>query len=134
MTEKKIKLRMVPNSKKYHEFIRQLRNDRRMKKGFIWQGNISKKQQVDYMKKYEKNYYICLADEQPAGFIGVIDSDIRVATHPDFQGLGIGTLMVRYLVKKRRNIQAKIKIDNVASVKLFEKCGFKLKYYLYESR
>lgn len=123
---------MVSNKKKYYEFIRTLRNDKRVSGGFIEQVNITKQQQQKYMEKFEKNYFICLAGKEPAGYIGIIDNDIRVSTHPDFQGKGVGLFMVKFIKKKFKNPQAKIKTDNIASIKLFEKAGFKLKYYLYE--
>lgn len=126
------KLKIVSNKEKYYEFIRVLRNDRRIRDGFIEQKNITTKQQQAYMNKFGKNYFICLVGGVPAGYIGVIDNDIRIATHPDFQGKGVGLFMVSFIKKRFKNIQAKIKIDNIASIKLFEKAGFKLKYYLYE--
>jgi len=125
-------LKFVNNEKKYYEFIRKLRNDKRVKAGFIQQKNISKKDQEAYMKKHGKFYYICLCNNAPAGYIGVIENDIRLATHPDYQGKGVGLFMVNKIMKKYKDAQAKIKIDNVASRKLFEKAGFKLKYYLYK--
>ena len=124
--------KIVPNEKKYHEFIRIIRNDKRVKRGFIEHKNITKKQQIKYMKKFEKNYFICLCGKTPAGYIGVIGNDIRVATHPDFQGKGIGLFMVNYIKKRFKRVQAKIKIDNNASINLFKKAGFKLKYYIFE--
>ncbi|HBO16902.1 MAG: hypothetical protein UR69_C0001G0135 [Candidatus Moranbacteria bacterium GW2011_GWE2_35_2-] len=126
------KIEFVKNSEKYYEFMRLLRNDTIVQKGFIEQVNITPAQQVEYMKKYKENYYICLVDGNPAGFIGTIDGDIRIATHPKYQGNGIGLFMVKELMKKNKNIQAKIKIDNNPSMKLFEKAGFKLKYYIFE--
>ncbi len=126
------KLKMVKNEKKYHEFIRQMRNHKKNKGGFIQQRNISRKEQEKYMGKYGDNYYICLLGEKPVGYIGVINSDIRVATDPDFHGKGIGLFMVKFVKNKFKKAQAKVKIDNIASIKLFEKAGFKLKYYIYE--
>ena len=134
MTIKKndLKFKIVHNHEKYHEFMRLLRNDSRVKKGFIEQKKVTKDQQKKYMKKFGKNYFICLINEKPAGYIGVIENDIRVATHPDFQGKGVALFMAKFIKKKFKNAQAKIKVENTASLKLFKKAGFKLKYYLYE--
>lgn len=126
------KLKFVKNSQKYHEFIRNLRNDKRVKTGFIQQGYVTRRQQKKYMTKYNKSYYLCLCDGQPAGYVGVIDEDIRIAVHPDFQKKGIGIFLLRNIKRKYQNLQAKIKIDNNASIKLFKKAGFKLKYYIFE--
>ncbi len=40
--------------------------------------------------------------------------------------------MINELMKLRPNSYAKVKLDNNASVKLFESCGFKKKYFLME--
>ena len=126
-------LKLVNNKKEYYEFIRNLRNDRQIKSGFIQQKNVSKKAQQSYMEKYGKYYYICLYNGLPAGYIGIIDNDIRIAAHPDYQGKGVGLFMVKAIMKKRgKKLQAKIKINNIASIKLFEKARFKLRYYIYE--
>jgi len=84
------------------------------------------------MRKYNDCYYLRIVDDKPAGFIGSVDGDIRVATHPDFQGKGIGLFMVNELMKIYPGRFAKIKMGNEASVKLFRKAGFKKKYYIYE--
>ena len=84
------------------------------------------------MLKYNSNYWICLDDKTPAGYVGVIDDDIRVATHPDYQGKGVGTFMINEIMKLIPTAIARVKLDNEASVKLFERCGFKKKYYILE--
>ena len=84
------------------------------------------------MEKYGKLYYICLIDGLPAGFVGQIENDIRVATHPDFQKRGVGKFMINDLMAKHPESLAKVKIDNEASLRLFEACGFKKVYYILE--
>jgi len=116
----------------YHEFIRQLRNDSRVIHGFIETSYITEEQQKEYMKKYSDCFFICLIDNKPAGYIGVINDDIRVATHPDYQKLGVGKFMLEQIKNKFPNALAKIKITNEASLKLFQSSGFKIKYYLLE--
>jgi len=120
------------NEEKYWEFIRLLRTHEDIKQGFIQQGEISPNNHVTYMEKYGRMYYICVIDGQPAGFVGVIDNDIRVATHPDFQKRGVGKFMINELMKQHPEAIAKVKIENEASVRLFESCGFTKKYYLLE--
>ena len=82
--------------------------------------------------RYKDNYYICLCDGSPCGFIGEIDGDIRVCTVPEFQGKGVGSFMIREITKIRPNVFAKIKIDNKSSLRAFEKAGYVKKYYLLE--
>ena len=124
--------KIVKNSPKYWEFIRNLRNLGEVRGGFIQQQQITAIEQAEYMLRYNNNYWICLVDGEPAGFVGVIDNDIRVATHPDFQQLGVGSYMINQLMTSYPAAHAKVKLNNEASLRLFEKCGFKKKYYLLE--
>ena len=125
-------MELVENSPKYWEFIRNLRNMKGVRDGFIQQNEITTVDHAAFMLQYNNNYYICLDNEEFMGYVGVIDNDIRVATHPDFQGKGVGSFMIDEVMKLHPEAFAKIKLDNKASIRLFEKCGFKKKYYLLE--
>tara|TARA_B000000565_G_C23774257_1_gene373429 strand:- start:1822 stop:2229 length:408 start_codon:yes stop_codon:yes gene_type:complete len=119
-------LKFVDNCYKYHEFIRTLRNDERVQDGLLEKNvNITKGQQQKYMEKYESNFYICLELENPIGYIRHINEDIAVCVHPDHWGKGVGTFMVKELIKRHPNCVARIKLDNYASLRAFEKAGFK---------
>ena len=117
-------LRLVPNAPEYFEFMRLLRNDDRVQSGFIEQVNITPEQQIEYMEKYGDRYYICLCGERPAGYIGAIDGDIRIATHPDFQKKGIGLFMLDRFLQNHKDCFARIKPANTASLNLFRRAGF----------
>ena len=118
-------MKLIINEPKYWEFIREVRNDPEMQKGFVDNVQITTEQQIAYMKKYNNEYYICLNEEnQPIGYIGEISDDIRVAVIPEFQRKGVGKFMVNEFIKIRPNSYAKMKFDNIASKKLFESCGF----------
>jgi len=125
-------MELVKNGPKFWEFIRNLRNTKGVRESFIQQKEITDIEQAEYMLKYNNNYWICLVDKQPAGYVGVIDNDIRVATHPDYQGKGVGSFMINQVMKMCPTAYAKVKLDNEASLRLFERCGFKKKYYLLE--
>ena len=125
-------MELVKNNYTYWEFIRNLRNLEGVREGFIQQDFIEPEQHQEYMKNYSDYFYICLYNNEPVGYIGIIDDDIRVATHPNFQGKGIGSFMVKEICKMHPTAVAKVKINNDASLNLFKKCGFKIKYYLLE--
>ena len=127
-------LELRKNNKKYWEFIRLLRSDKRVQSGFIEQSTITRKEQETYMNRYNNNYYVCFCDDIPCGFIGEIDGDIRLCTDPKYQGKGIGSFMIREITKIRPNIFAKIKLDNTSSLRAFEKAGYVKKYYLLEPK
>ena len=125
-------MELIKNGPKFWEFIRNLRNLEDVKQGFIEQKEITAVEQAEYMLKYNNEYWICLVDGKPAGYVGVIDDDIRVATHPDFQGQGIGSFMINQIMQLHPAAHAKVKLENEASLRLFEKCGFRKKFYLLE--
>ena len=125
-------LQLVKNEEKYYEFIRLLRTDQRVAHQFIKNEPISVEQQKEYMKRYKDNFFVCLYRDSPVGYIGQIDGDIRVAVYPDHFMRGIGAFMVNELMRIHPECFAKVKIDNEASLKLFEKCGFTKKYYILE--
>ena len=128
------KLEIVKNSPKYWEFIRTVRNHPETKKGFIQQKHITKEEHLEYMQKHGERYFICLYESKPAGFVGSVNSDIRVATHPSYLRKGIAKKLIEHIVSVYPDSLAKIKIKNNASLRLFESCGFVKKFYLLEHK
>ena len=119
-------LKLVQCTEEYWEFVRILRTDPRNIDGFIEHNDITVEDQKKYMEKYWKNYWICIDDTGPLGYIGEINGDIRVCADHDVKGQGISKFMVKELLKLRPNVYAKVKIENIPSQKLFESVGFKL--------
>jgi GNAT superfamily N-acetyltransferase len=117
-------LTLSPCTEEYWEFVRALRTDLRVLHGFIQQADITPEQQRKYMRAHWQEYFVALWNRRPAGFVGSVDGDIRVCTHPDYQGQGVGTFMVAELTRRFPHAFAKIKIDNKASKRLFAACGF----------
>lgn len=126
----KTDFKIVECTEEYWEFVRTLRLDNRVIDGFIKTDFITEEQQKLYMNKYNSCYRICLVDRKPAGFVGVVDDDIRVCTHPDFQGKGVGKFMINECIKIWPTAFAKVKLNNEASIKLFEACGFSKKFFI----
>ena len=119
-------------TKEYWEFIRVLRNDKRVQEGFINTNPITEEMQINYMTKYSQFYRIATIDNQPCGYVGVIDNDIRICTHPTFQGKGIGKFMLKEIMKIFPLAYGKVKIDNEVSLNLFSSVGFKEKFIIFE--
>ena len=119
----------VDNNESYYEFIRLLRTNPATIEGFVENVQITPEQQKAYMAQYGKNYYVCLVDGVPAGFIGSIENDIRIATLPKYQRKGVGSFMVKELLKRHPDAYAKIKVDNEISLNFFRKLGFKQPFY-----
>jgi len=118
-------LQLIENEEKYYEFIRTLRTDSEVQQGFIYQGSITSEQQKAYMQKHGENYYICLYNGEPAGFIGIVDEDMRLAVKKEYQKRGIASFMLTEIMKLNINFVVRVKKDNIASIKFFEKNGFK---------
>ena len=89
-------------------------------------------------KLQDKNALILIA-ENNKHFIGVVRFDMKkenvigISISPDFRGQGLGSRLIakglKYLEKTKpeiKKITAYIKVDNIASIKTFEKSGFRL--------
>ena len=123
-------LKLVKCEKKYWEFVRKLRNDQRVTDNFIDNTYITKKMQEAFMKLNSNSYRIALYEHNPVGYVGVIENDIRICIHPDYQRKGIGSFMINNIMLVWPNAVAKVKIENVSSIKMFESCGFKKNFFI----
>lgn len=130
MQQKNKVMKLVMCEEIYWEFVRKLRNDERVQNGFISKTIITEEMQQSYMMRHQDNYRIALIKDEPVGYVGVIDNDIRICTHPDFQGQGVGEFLLKSCINIWPGSTAKIKIDNVASLRLFEACGFEKEFFL----
>jgi len=125
-------MELVKCSEEYWEFVRELRIDERVISGFIATTFITKQQQRSYMNTYHTCYRVALVDGNPAGYVGVIEDDIRVCTHPDYQGKGVGKFMIEEAMKIWPTAEGKVKIGNEASMNLFKSCGFTEAYIIFK--
>jgi GNAT superfamily N-acetyltransferase len=123
---------LCPCTAEYWEFVRTLRTDRRVLHGFSSQAEITPEQQKKYMQAHWQEYFIALVNGKPAGFVASVEGDIRVCTHPDYQHQGVGSFMITHLMQHFPQSFAKIKINNEASKRFFEACGFTPRFLIYE--
>ena len=119
-----MELKLVNCDEQYWEFVRELRLDFRVVIGFLNSNHIDPNQQKEYMTEHSDSYRIALVDGVPAGYVGVVENDIRVCTHPEFQGKGVGKFMIDEIIKIWPNAEAKVKKNNRISAQLFTSCGF----------
>ena len=122
---------LVEISSEFFEFVRRLRTDPRNADSFVSNNEITFQNQIDYMEQHLKDYFVCLSQQTPVGFIGVVQGDIRLAVDHDFRNRGVATFMVNEISKLFPEASAKIKTSNVASIALFESVGFERQFYIY---
>jgi GNAT superfamily N-acetyltransferase len=123
--------KLVKCTPEYWEFVRLLRSDPRVQEGFIEQVDITTEQQNRYMQKHADSYRVALLEETPVGFVGVIDDDIRICTHPDYQGKGIGQFMLKGILEEYPTAYGKVKIENKSSRNLFKSLGFQETFIIF---
>jgi len=131
-----MKLELVNCDKQYWEFVRQLRINPENQEGFFTRAEITPEQQEAYMSVNFLHYKICLADGEPAGYVGLLKGhEITYCVSPDFKGKGIGTWMIKEYAPRWSSVDAYVKVDNIASQKVFEKLGFEKQiYYKWQKR
>jgi len=125
-----VDLKLVNCTEKYWEFVRLLRIDPVNQEGFFTVANITPEQQKEFMIHNWSKYKICLVENKPAGYVGLLHGhEITYCVHPDFHGKGIGTFMIKEFSKPFSNVDAFVKVDNIASQKVFEKLGWEKQIY-----
>lgn len=114
---------MVKCTEEDWQFILGLRNMHG--KSFLNSNRITFSEHFNFMRQHNDDYYICWNDDHNTrmGFIGVVNGDIRLASFNKMGG--VGTFMLNFIKDKYPNATGKIKADNQASIKLFDKCGVK---------
>jgi GNAT superfamily N-acetyltransferase len=115
-------MELIQIKKEYYEFVREMRMHPENVAGFLEEADITPEDQIEYMKKHGKDYFIALSHGEPVGYVGVIDNDIRICTHPMYHGTGVGKFMLSEIVKLYPQATGRILKDNVASRKLFDFC------------
>ena len=123
-------MELVKCDRSHWDSVLEIRNENRY--GFGDSSLIFPLVHYGYMFNNHKNYLICVEDGEVIGFIGHVENDIRLAVKKDRQKRGVGKFMVEGFIEKHPASFAKIKLDNEASLNLFEGCGFKKKYYILE--
>ena len=125
-----MKLKLVNCDKQYWEFVRQLRTNPENQEGFFTYAEITPEQQNNFMLKHQWDYKICLANGKPVGYVGLLKGhEITYCVSPDFKGKGVGTFMIKEFIQHNTLVDALVKVDNIASQKVFEKLGFEKQIY-----
>lgn len=117
-------LKLIKNNSEYWLFIKSLRYHSENISGFVNTEIPSDEEQSSYMSKHGDSYYICLDGDNPVGFIGDVNSDIRFAVSPEHKGKGIGKFMLNEYANINPHANAKVLHNNIVSLRAFTSCGF----------
>ena len=106
------------------EFISEVRNA--SSECFFSEGYIYPDEHEDFMKKHGINYFVGRNQNDKIGFIGEVDGDIRLAIAPRFRGKRLATAMLIFFQENLalKTLKAKVKANNYASIKTFERAGW----------
>jgi len=100
------------------------------KEGFDKQHDISLEEHRKFMISNYTNYRVATINNNFVGFIGLVNDDVRIGVKKEYRKIGIGKFMINEFCKHFKIKHAKVKINNIASQKLFESCGFKKTFYI----
>lgn len=115
-------MHLVKCQEKYWDFVLFLRND--LREFFFTKEEISKDKHRSFMEENNDSYFICLSkDGEPMGWVGVVENDVRVAVHPNYQKQGVGKFMLSFIKEEYPYATAKISRNNKASLNLFNSAG-----------
>jgi ribosomal protein S18 acetylase RimI-like enzyme len=123
-----MELKLVKCEQDFWNDILIIRNED--KDSFNKQHEISLEEHQKFMNINAINYRVATIDGKFAGFVGIVNDDIRVGVKKEYRKMGIGKFMINEFYKIFEINHAKIKINNIASQKLFESCGFKKSFYI----
>jgi RimJ/RimL family protein N-acetyltransferase len=118
-------MKLVDCTEEHWEFVRKLRTDKNNSIWFYTQIEITPSQQKIFMENNSYKYKICLLDEKPVGYIGIMDNnEITYCVDNFYKNRGIGTFMVSKFIEKYDEVNAFVIPSNNSSIRVFEKLGF----------
>ena len=129
-------MKLIDCTSEYWEFVRELITNDKNSIWFFTQPIITVNEQKNYMEKNSSNYKICLFNDIPVGYIGIIGkNEITYCVKTDYKNMGVGTFMVREFMNLYDSLIAYVLPENQSSCKVFEKLGFeKHIYYKYNKK
>ena len=110
------------------KFIYDLRFRVEDKNSYLTGGDIDFNTHCLFWSKYSPYYTIALCSGKEVGFYGFVEGDFRYAVVPEKRGKGIGIQLIRNAIDRHNLRQARVVNSNYASIKCFQKAGFKVTY------
>jgi len=136
-----MEIKLINVREEHWDFILSLRNEF-FEHSFYEQGHaISKDEHYEYMKKQTTNpnfyQWVAVNDNLPIGYVRILAHDINIMVDKKSQNRGVGTIMLKLVEEKAKNLglkklEAKVLIENQNSLKLFRKNNFQIRMNLLE--
>ena len=124
-----MKIKLMDAYFKDARFVLNLKNQPYVRKNSYNKNKIRWSAHIRWFKQNYKYYKIICADHHQIGYVRVNkedkNGDIHIALLKEYHDKGIGTKVIRDMVKKHKNLTTQVVIDNTASQRMFEKAGFK---------
>ena len=116
------------------KFLYNLMNNKKVRTYFANPNTFSYKEHLRFIKNFKGIFKIMKYKGKKVGAIRLrfFDNEITTAILPEFHGKGIGSKELKEFCKKRNNLKAEINPKNKASIKIYEKAGFKIKHLVME--
>jgi len=110
----------------YWNFVKNIRTNEENQNGFFSFFDITEEEQKTFMLMNHQNYKICISEDNiPLGYVGIINNnEITYCVDPKHKNKGVGTFMVKSFSENFKNMSALVKLDNIASQKVFEKLNW----------
>ncbi|HUV45504.1 MAG TPA: UDP-4-amino-4,6-dideoxy-N-acetyl-beta-L-altrosamine N-acetyltransferase [Dehalococcoidia bacterium] len=135
-----VTLKLLPLSREYVEFVRQVRNDPRVSEHLFTDTHISKEEQERWYRKQARDkrsfVFIALAD-RPVGYCQIknvdyvnLSCEVGFCLAPEYQSKGYGAALVKELIRYARGklnmhrVYLEVFADNERAIRLYERCGF----------
>jgi len=109
------------------ELLLEMKNDPVMRKFSIaTHDEIKMTDHLVWLKDNVQYTYMIETDSVACGDIRIKDGEVAIKIHEDYRGKGISTQVLKNVCEKFDVLTAKIVDGNVPSMRLFQKCGFKV--------
>lgn len=87
---------------------------------------IKEEDHLKWLEKHLKDILIITYNNESCGDIRFDRNEVAIKLDPKFRGKGIGKKALLKALKDKKDIIAKVVDGNVASMRLFQSCGFKV--------
>ncbi len=120
---RRINLKKV--NKEDMKFIYELMTNKLVRERLFEQREFSYEEHLKYWQTFHGFAYIIIHNEKKIGLLRDETQELSIQILPEYWNMGIGSKVISDYCDGKQGFHARIKNNNIASVKIFEKAGFK---------